>query len=191
MPTKKTYDVILADPPWQFKVWSRDTGQGRSAEAHYRTMSIDELCRLPIKRIVAPDCALFCWITWPLLYEAKPVFDAWGFTYRTCAFNWVKVTKNSKPFFGLGYWSRANTEVCLLFTRGNHTRKDRGVPQVIWEELETEDLIAPFNGHSVKPDAQYERITRLTGSRYVELFARRPWPGWDRWGNEVKSTIQL
>lgn len=187
----KKYDTILADPPWQFRVWSRDTGQGRSAEAHYPTMTIGQLCELPIGELAANDCVLFCWVTWPLLYEARPVFDAWGFTYRTIAFDWVKVTKNGKPHFGLGYWTRANAEVCLLLTRGKPKRKDRGVPQIIWEEYETETLIAPFRGHSVKPDAQYERIERLTGSSYVELFARRPWPGWERWGNEVECTVQI
>jgi len=183
--------VILADPPWQYKVWSRDTGLGRSAESHYPTMSIEELTTLPVASIAAPDCVLFCWVTWPLLYEAAPVWKAWGFTYRTAAFAWVKVTKNGKPAFGMGYWTRANTEICLLLTRGSPKRKDKGVPQVIWEEYETETIIAPFRGHSVKPDEQYRRIEQLTGSRYVELFARRPRIGWDVWGNDIESDLVL
>ena len=187
----KKYDVILADPPWSFRVWSRDTGMGRSAESHYKTMTIQEIADLPIKNLAANDCALFCWVTWPLLYESKPIFDSWGFSYKTVAFNWVKTTKNAKIFFGLGYWTRACSEICLLLTRGNPRRKDKGIPQIIWEEYDTPTLFAPFAGHSVKPEAQYDRIERLTGSRYIELFARQQRQGWDCWGLEAPNSISL
>src|SRR3990167_5379471 len=187
----KKYDVILADPPWAFRVWNRDTGMGRSAESHYKTMSIEQMMELPIKNLAAPDCALFCWVTWPLLYEAQAVWEAWGFTYKTVAFNWVKTTKLGKVFFGLGYWTRANSEICLLLTRGSPKRKDRGVPQIIWEEYETPTLFSPFAGHSVKPAAQYDRIERLTGSKYIELFARQQRKNWDVWGLEAPDSIDI
>jgi N6-adenosine-specific RNA methylase IME4 len=199
-PAQKRYGAILIDPPWSFQVWSKDTGQGRSAEAHYPTMTLDELKALPLPSLMADDCAVFMWATWPTLLDAIALGQAWGLTYKTCAFNWVKLNKmqTDQPFTGMGYWTRANSEPCLLFTKGSPRRKDKSVQQIILEWVggffdgfETETIATPIQAHSQKPNAVYTRVEALVDGPYVEIFARRPYPGWDRWGNEVESTVAL
>ena len=104
----KKYGVIYADPPWAYRVWSQK-GNGRSAESHYSTMSLDKIKTLPVGELADKDCALFMWITFPLLKEAWNVVEAWGFTYKSVAFVWVKQNKKTPSlFWGMGYWTRAN-----------------------------------------------------------------------------------
>lgn len=95
---KKRYGVILADPPWHFKVYSQK-GAGRSAESHYPTMNIEDIKALPVSDIADKDCALFLWVTFPCLLEGLEVIKAWGFTYKTVAFVWVKQNKKSESLF--------------------------------------------------------------------------------------------
>jgi len=175
------YNVILADPPWSFKTWS-DKGKGWSADNHYNVMSIDDIKALPVP--AADNCALFLWVTFPLLREGLEVMEAWGFDYRTQGFTWVKQNKKSDSlFWGMGYYTRANAELCLLGVKGRMPVEDRGVHSVIW---------SPVREHSRKPDEQYERIERLyPGANYLEMFARYKRDGWDSWGNEVDSDIAL
>ena len=179
----KKYSVILADPPWAFRAWS-NKGMGRSAEQHYSTMRLEDIKALPVADLAAEDCVLFLWATFPMLKEAFAVIDAWGFTYKTVAFTWVKENrKSSGLFWGLGYWTRANAEICLLATRGSPKRQSAAVHQVI---------LSPVEQHSKKPDAIRERIVTLMGDvPRVELFARQETPGWDVWGNEVKCSPGL
>ena len=178
------YDVILADPPWSFNVWSKDTGHGRSAESHYPTMSIDDLCAIPVDSIANKNCALFMWCVWPSIDQAFKVINAWGFEYKTKAFTWVKSNKSGFGFAtGMGYYTRANDEPCLLGIRGNMPVATHDVLSIIY---------SPRREHSRKPDEQYSKIERLyPGKKYIELFARRTRPGWDVFGNEVKSDIEL
>ncbi|MEY8576057.1 MT-A70 family methyltransferase [Oscillospiraceae bacterium 21-37] len=104
----KEYSIILADPPWAYKVWSKK-GMGRSAENHYPTMHIEDIRALPVGRLAAKNCALFLWVTMPTLPEALSVIKAWGFTYKTVAFVWIKQNRKSPSlFWGLGHWTRAN-----------------------------------------------------------------------------------
>ena len=127
----KKYGVIYADPPWAYKVWSKK-GQGRSAENHYPTMDIADIRALPVGELADKDCALFLWVTFPCLREGLSVLESWGFTYKTVAFVWVKQNKKSDNlFWGLGYWTRANAEICILATKGSPRRMDAGVHQVI------------------------------------------------------------
>lgn len=186
------YKAILADPPWKFDAWGRDIGK-RSAEHHYRTMATEDICRLDVSQLADDDCALFVWAIWPKLPQALEVITAWGFEYKTLAFDWVKFRKAMKLHFGMGYWTRANSECCLLATRGNPKRLDAGVAQVIfeWEEYQPETIIAPYRGHSVKPDEQYTRIESLVAGPYLELFARRRRDNWDAFGNQVEGSIAL
>ena len=179
----KKYSVILADPPWQYKVWSKK-GKGRSAENHYPTMNIDDICALPVSEIAEADAALFLWATFPNLFDALKAISAWGFKYKTCAFVWVKRNKKTPSWFwGLGYWTRANAELCLLATRGNIRRVSAAVHQVV---------DTPVEQHSKKPDVVRKRIVELMGDiPRVELFARNKADGWDVWGNEVESDISL
>lgn len=175
-PVKK-YNIIYADPPWNFKVWSKK-GQGRSAEAHYSTMGIEEICALPVSDIAAEDCCLFMWATFPLLKECFEVIEAWGFQYKTCAFTWVKqCQKSDKLFWGMGYWTRSNAEVCLLATKGKPKRMSASVHSVIMSNVRE---------HSRKPDEARGRIVQLCGDfPRIEVFARQQVDGWDCWGNEV------
>lgn len=186
------YPVILADPPWHFANWGRDVGK-RSAASHYPTMPTEAIAALPIRDLAADDCVLFLWVTWPHLYEAKRVIDGWGFTYRTLAFDWIKVRRGLTLHWGMGYWTRSNSEPCLLCTRGNPKRKARDVHQAIWswEDHAPEALIAKVQTHSQKPDEQYGRIERLVDGPYLELFARRSHDGWDAFGNQVAQSITI
>ena len=162
-----TFGAILVDPPWDFRVWS-DKGKGRSPK--YSTMSFESLLSLPVTDKAAPDAALFLWAVDSHLQQASALIDAWGFVYKTVAFVW------GKPSIGLGYWSRKQTELCLLGTRGKPKRHSGGVRQLIE---------APRREHSRKPDQIYERIERLVGGPYLEMFARQRWPRWDQWGDQV------
>ena len=179
----KKYSIIYADPPWAYRTYSKK-GQGRSAESHYPTMCIEDIKALPVGELAAKDCALFLWITFPCLCEALEVLTAWGFSYKTVAFVWVKQNRrNDDLFTGMGYWTRANAEICILATKGHPKRVDAGVRQVILSHIEE---------HSKKPDEARERIVRLMGDLpRVELFARQSPEGWDVWGNEVECTAHL
>lgn len=172
------FAVILADPPWRYECWSgANMGRNGVAEAHYKTMSVEALCELPVGGAMADDAVLFLWATWPTLENALTVIRAWGFTYKTDAFCWVKTTPScpTKPRMGLGYWTRANTEPCLLATKGHPKRLHKDVGQVI---------AAPIREHSRKPDETHERIERLAGP-YLELFGRQQRPGWTVWGDQT------
>lgn len=178
------YGAILADPPWSFEVWSKDTGNGRSAESHYSTMKMREIARLPVDDLAAKDCVLFMWVCWPSIADALRIIDAWGFAYKTCGFDWMKADNTQPHFFqdevpaqvGMGYWTRANTEPCLLAVRGKPKRLNADVRM---------GIIAPRREHSRKPDGVHERIERLVAGPYLELFARQSRPGWTTWGNQA------
>ena len=179
----KKYKVLYADPPWAYKVWSKK-GAGRSAESHYPTMPIEAIKALPVGELADRDCTLFLWITLPMLREAWGVMDAWGFAFKTVAFVWIKqCPKSDSLFTGMGYWTRANAELCLLATRGRPKRQAKNVHQVILSHVER---------HSQKPEEARRRIEALMGDvPRIELFARQKVPGWDAWGNEIASDIRL
>lgn len=153
-----------------------------AADRHYPTMTMDELCALPVADLAARDSALFMWATFPKLPEALQLMKAWGFTYRSVAFVWLKKNKKADSWFqGLGFWTRGNAEICLLATRGHPKRQAANIHQFI---------ISPIESHSKKPDEAREKIVALMGDLpRVELFARQIPPGWDVWGNEVASTL--
>lgn len=179
-PTGK-YRVIYADPPWHFQSWSPEH---QDRKVPYATMSREAIAALPVQSLADQDCTLFMWICWPQLEEAMELIKAWGFTYKTCAFSWVKADAAQMELFrddvdvqvGLGYWTRANSEVCLLATIGSPKRINADVRQAIVE---------PRRQHSRKPDCVYERIERLVEGPYCELFARTQRPNWTSWGNQV------
>ena len=155
-----------------------------AAEKHYPTMSIADLCVLPVANIAAEDSTLFLWATFPQLPTALKLIRAWGFTYKTIAFLWLKKNKKSDSwFYGLGFWTRGNAEVCLLATKGHPKRRAANIHQFI---------ISPIQEHSKKPDEVREKIADLMGDvPRIELFARSYTEGWDVWGNEVESDIDL
>ena len=125
---------------------------------------------------------LFLWVTFPTLLESFEVIRAWGFQYKTVAFVWIKQNKKSDGlFWGMGYWTRANAEICLLATKGHPKRVSKRVHQVVISHIEE---------HSKKPNEVRNRIVELTGDvPRIELFARQTYEGWDAWGNEVQSDI--
>jgi N6-adenosine-specific RNA methylase IME4 len=171
------FDTIYADPPWTFEVYS-GKGKQRSAERYYDTMKLEEIKNLPVAKIAAKDCALFLWTVWPELPGALEVIEAWGFEYKTAAFVWVKQVseQNEKLFTGMGYWTRANSEPCLLAIKGKPLRLNLDVHQII---------TAPVGKHSEKPEIARERIECLVGGPYLELFGRKKVEGWTVWGDEV------
>ena len=172
----KTYDIIYADPAWYFKTYSKK-GNGRSPEQHYSCMSINDICNLPVNDIANPNCVLFLWVIDPMLQEGLKVIEAWGFKYKTVAFTWAKTNKSEGFFTGLGYWTRANPEMCLLATKGKPKRISKSVRQLI---------ISKLQHHSKKPDCVRNKIIELCGDLpRIELFARQKPLGWDVWGNEI------
>ena len=133
---------------------------------------------MPVADLAAKDSALFLWATFPQLPEALRLIQAWGFTYKSVAFVW---RKSEGWFYGLGFWTRGNAEICLLATRGHPKRQAANIHQFI---------ISPVREHSRKPEEAREKIVALMGDLpRVELFARQSPPGWDVWGNEVEPTI--
>lgn len=115
----KKYSIIYADPPWRYKVYSKK-GLGRSAESHYPTMELEDIRALPVGTLAADDCVLFLWTTIPLLHDCFSVMRAWGFSYKTVAFVWIKQNRKSDSlFWGMGHWTRANAEFCMLATKGH------------------------------------------------------------------------
>ena len=175
--TDKKYNVIYADPPWKYKTW---TEGGGTAEKHYPTMKLDDIIKMKdtIEKISDNNCILFLWVTFPCLLEGLKVMKEWGFTYKTCGFNWVKRNKKSNTFFfGMGYWTRANSESCLIGTKGTIKRKSNKVFQIV---------DTPIEEHSKKPDVVRDRIVELVGDiPRIELFARQTANNWDCWGNEI------
>jgi N6-adenosine-specific RNA methylase IME4 len=190
------YRALLVDPPWRFRTWDKreaiprvrsKNGTNTSNAIHYETMSLDEIIALPVGDLAAPDCSLFLWTSWPMLPDALTVIPWWGFTYKTCAFDWMKAHAGQIDMFrddlpalmGMGYWTRANSEACLLATRGKPRRKSAGVRM---------GIIEPRREHSRKPDCVRERIEQLVDGPYLELFARQSnRRGWDFWGNEAEK----
>jgi len=175
-PNKK-YQIIYADPPWGYANKPSKKGTSRGfAGNHYNLMSIEELKKMSVP--TDDNCWLFMWCTFPMLKKGIELLEAWGFTYRTVAFTWHKITKNNKNFWGCGYYTRANNEVCLLGIKGKVKIKERGkIHQVVESKVQK---------HSKKPDIVRNHIVSICGNLpRIELFARQKTEGWDVWGNEV------
>jgi len=126
------FNILYVDPPWAYKVYSKK-GQGRSAENHYRTMNIEDIYGLDIQSIAADDCILFLWVTFPCLEQGLETIRRWGFTYKTLGFCWVKRCRKQqeKWFWGLGFWTRANPELCLIATKGQPKRVSKAVHCIV------------------------------------------------------------
>lgn len=201
------YDVIYIDAPWSYK----NRGRGAAAN-HYATVEDVKLAQLPINRLAAPNAVIFMWATWPNLPLALATMAAWRFWYMTLGFVWIKLYQKAlTPFWGGGFWTRANSEVCLLGVRGDLRRLDAGVHQLVetWEEQDDLVLRRPIGGHSAKPPEVRDRIVKLMGSHLsmVELFARcvdeyenvipahlpggRVHPNFEQWGDQCDSDLVL
>jgi N6-adenosine-specific RNA methylase IME4 len=172
------YAIIYADPPWAY----RQKGRGAAAN-HYGTMSTANICDIPIRDIAADNAFLFLWATSPNIADALKVVDAWGFKYKSFAFTWIKLTKDGRPAFGMGSYTRSNAEVVLLGTRGRPQRVAKNVSSAV---------LSGRLRHSAKPTVVRDRIVQLCGDvPRVELFARERVDGWSCWGNEVDGDLAL
>lgn len=175
------YGAIYADPAWSFACYSKK-GEGKAAQSHYDCMSLDDIKALPVGDLAARDCALFMWVTDPLLQEGLEVMKAWGFTYKTVAFTWAKQSKTGKAWhMGCGYWTRANPEMCIMGTIGKPKRLSATVRQLV---------VDPVREHSRKPDSIPASIEQLVDGPYLELFARTERKGWDCWGNQTDKFVE-
>ena len=179
----KKYNIIYADPPWAYQ--NGGVPQG-GVNAQYKTMKLQDIKDLPIDEISEDISVLFMWATFPQLQEALEIIKAWGFTYKTLGFSWIKTNKNNgEPFFGIGYYAKSNCEVCLMATKGK-------AHSLVKSNKVSSVLIHKRTKHSKKPDIVAEKIVELFGDiPRIELFARDKKEGWDVWGNEVESDIKL
>ena len=174
----KKYNIIYADPPWSYR--DKASAGNRGASFKYDVQDHKWICGLPVENISDDNCVLFLWITMPQLPNVFEVIKEWGFVYKTCAFTWVKRNKLQPSWFwGMGNWTRSNSELCLLATKGKPKRVSAAVHSVV---------DTPIEKHSKKPDVVKDRIVQLCGDLpRIELFARQKTEGWDAWGNELRS----
>lgn len=176
--TDKKYNIIYADPPWEYK----ESGSGnRVVKSHYSTMNIEDIKKLPIQKIANDISILFMWVTFPRLEQGLEVIKAWGYQYYGLGFDWVKTSKNGKPTWGMGYYTRQNTEICLIGVKKEKAKRIKPLARDVLSVIHSER-----REHSRKPDEVREKIVRICGDvPRIELFARQYADGWDCWGNEV------
>lgn len=184
LPNKK-YDIIYTDPAWSYT--DKAKAGNRGAGCKYDVMTLEELKELNVNSISSDNSIMFMWVTMPKMLDGTcmEVMKSWGFIPKTCAFTWVKYYKNLKPFMGMGRWTRANVELCILGTKGKPQRINAGVRQLV-ETFDGELIQSIPERHSKKPDIVRERIVELVGDLpRIEMFARERYNGWDSWGNQL------
>ena len=171
----KQYELLYADPPWQYRNTTTGRNNTAGAAAKYKTMSLEKICALPIADIAQKDAALFLWCTTPLMPYGFEVLDAWGFNYKTSIY-WRKIMSQ-----GLGNWFRGQVEVLLVGVRGGlkafHCQKANFIQTRVGK-------------HSQKPREIYGLLESLNLNPKIELFARERRQGWDAWGDELPDTMQ-
>lgn len=170
------YGVVLADPPWDFKTWTRDYA-AKTPSRHYRTQHLSWIKSLPVAQLARDACALVLWGTAPMIRQALEVLDAWGFRFVTMG-SWAKESRggSGKVHFGTGYVLRNAAEFYIVGARGRPRVRSHSVRNLIWE---------PVREHSRKPDQMHRDIERLFDGPYCEIFARQRRRRWDSWGNEL------
>lgn len=173
----KLYSTILADPPWRF-----ENRTGKMAPEHqrllrYPTMSLEEICEIPVSQVAAANSHLYLWVPNALLADGLEVMRRWGYTYKSNIV-WYKVRKDGGPDGrGVGFYFRNVTELVLFGVRGHMRTLSPGRRQ-------TNILVTQKREHSRKPDEIYDVIEDCSPGPYLELFARFRRDGWDQWGNE-------
>lgn len=200
------YQLIYADPPWQYN----NKASRAAANKHYPTLSIEQLKQLPVPAITDTNAVLAMWYTAAFSQEARDLAEAWGFKVKTMKlFTWIKLNKcyqdninkqlkkadhidatkvleliTSQTRFGLGNYTRANSEDCLIAVKGKGlARLNSSISQVIY---------APIGRHSEKPHEARIRLEQLYGDvPRIELFCRQNAAGWDAWGNECINSLEM
>lgn len=170
------FDLIMADPPWRFKNFSKK-GEGKNAINHYSCMTVSEIAGMDVASLASKNCLLWLWATAPMFREALAVMDAWGFTYSTQGV-WVKTAKKGGLAFGTGYALRSAHEPFIIAKRGKPKIQSRSVRSVVMEGRRE---------HSRKPENAYAAAEALGGpdATRLDLFSRQIRDGWTAWGNEA------
>tara|TARA_B100001094_G_scaffold104252_1_gene100539 strand:- start:429 stop:989 length:561 start_codon:yes stop_codon:yes gene_type:complete len=178
-PNKK-YNIIYADPPWQYK-----RNGNHSAESKYNVMSLDAIKDLPVNNIAEDNSHLYMWVTNPFISEGLEVCKSWGFEYKTLL-TWVKTYKDGSPIMGMGYYFRGATEHIIFGVKGKKLCQNKNTKNIFFNKQRE---------HSRKPDFVKDMIVKCSGDfSRLELFAREESENWDSWGNDTqkfnKNTIQ-
>jgi len=187
------YKLIYCDPPWQFSNKKTGGSMKSGADAQYPTMTIDDLKRMDIQSIADKDCLLVMWWVGSMPQEAIDLVHAWGFTIKNMnGFVWNKLTKHEKPFFGMGFYTRAGSEGCIVATRGKPKIVNHGVRAVSCLEMDNHIYSRSVGKHSAKPGVFRKKAMQLVGNvPRLEMFARAEVAGWDVFGNEVDNSITI
>lgn len=180
----KKYNIIYADPAWKFNNKKTGGNMKSGAAQKYKVMTLEEMKALPVNEIAADDCVLIMWWVGSMPQEALDLVHAWGFTVKNMnGFTWVKLTTKLLAFFGMGFWTRAGSELAIIATKGKPKRLNRNVRAVRHEVV---------GRHSEKPAAFRDDIVELCGDLpRIELFSRERVPGWDAWGDEIEEDISF
>lgn len=180
----KTFKTILADPPWQFVNRTGKMAPEHRRLSRYSTMTLEEICALPVSEVAADTSHLYLWVPNALLPEGLRVLQAWGFTYKSNLI-WHKIRKDGgSDGRGVGFYFRNVTEIILFGVRGKNARTlQPGRTQVNMLETRKRE-------HSRKPDEQYDLIEACSPGPYLEMFARGVRPGWTTWGNQADENYE-
>jgi N6-adenosine-specific RNA methylase IME4 len=175
------FRTVLADRPWQFQNRTGKMAPEHKRLSRYGTMTLQEICDLPVEAIVQDTAHLYLWVPNALLPEGLTVMEHWGFAYKSNIV-WYKVRKDGGPDRrGVGFYFRNVTEILLFGVRGRHAR-------TLEQGRRQENLIASQKReHSRKPDEQYPLIEGCSPGPRIELFARGPRLGWTVWGNQAED----
>ena len=174
----KKYQIIYADPPWQYSDELVPGGAGNE----YKTLSLKDILALRVPDLVDENAHLYLWVTNPFLQEGLEVVKAWGFKYMQMI-TWVKMSKAGTPAMGLGYYFRGCTEQVLFGVRGKLPKLTSSLKNV---------LFSTRGKHSEKPREFRDIIVQHSGDLpRVELFARTKVAGWDAWGNEIEGSSEI
>ena len=174
------FSTILADPPWRFQNKTGKVAPEHKRLRRYRTMSLDEICAMPVAAHAAPQSHMYLWCPNALLEEGLSVLKAWGFKYKTNIV-WYKIRKDGGPDGrGVGFYFRNVTELLLFGVRGKMRTLQPGRTQVNLLNTRKQE-------HSRKPAEAYDMIEACSPADYLELFARERRDGWTQWGDEVDT----
>ena len=185
LPGAGLYRALTADPPWHHQTRSAKGQTRRAPSFHYQTMSIAELCALPVREIMHRDAHCFLWTTQPHLQVSFSVLEAWGFRFSSVFLFWVKTNPKAvdQMFLiekdimrGMGFTTRKSVEILLLGRRGSPKRQHKGL---------SDFLMSPRREHSRKPDGAYTRIISYAEGPRLEMFAREARDGFDAFGNQA------